>query len=277
MLDQILWQEIVHTALREDLGPGDWTTDAIVPEDAAGHALIVAQAPGVIAGLPLAKAVFWHLDPAMIIQPEAAEGQHVSPGQVIAEVKGSVRAILKGERVALNFLQRLSGIATTVAGYVEAVRGLPVRIADTRKTTPGLRSMEKYAVRVGGGINHRMGLYDAILIKDNHLRVAGGVAAAVERVRALAPWTAKIEVEAENLDQVAEALRCGVEIIMLDNMSLEEMRQAVQLVNGRALVEASGGVTIETVREIAATGVDVISVGALTHHIKAMDISLDII
>jgi nicotinate-nucleotide pyrophosphorylase (carboxylating) len=200
----------------------------------------------------------------------------VEKGQQIAEVEGSVRSILSGERLALNLLQRLSGIATRTNQYVQAIAGTKARVVDTRKTTPGLRLLEKYAVRVGGGHNHRYALYDAVMIKDNHIKGAGGIKQAVDAARATIPHTMKIEVETESLEQVREALEAGADIIMLDNMELERMKEAVALIAGRAVVEASGGVTLETIRSIAETGVDVISVGALTHSVKALDISLDL-
>lgn len=268
---------VIRQALEEDLGPGDWTTLSIVEPGRVGSGAITAKALGVIAGLPVAEAVFRQLDPAFTWSPAVAEGWRVAAGEVVVRFQGKLAAILQGERVALNFLQRLSGIATLTAQYVEAVQGYRARIADTRKTAPGLRMLDKYAVRVGGGINHRTGLYDAVLIKDNHLRVAGGIPRAVERVRAYpVPFTLKIEVEVTNLDQLREALACGVDMVLLDNMPLDMMRQAVEIVGGRIPVEASGGIALETVRDVAATGVDIISVGALTHSVGALDLSLNL-
>ncbi|HEX78058.1 MAG TPA: carboxylating nicotinate-nucleotide diphosphorylase [Dehalococcoidia bacterium] len=267
-------------ALAEDLGWGDLTTDILVPDAAQGRGIIVAKAEGVLAGGPIAARVFHKVDASLKVDLLLAEGSRLQPGQTIATVQGRVPSILKAERLALNFLQHLSGIATETARYVEAVAGLPTIIVDTRKTTPGLRLMEKYAVRMGGGRNHRYHLGDGILIKDNHLaalRRAGlSLAEAVNRAKTGAPHTLQIEVEVESLEQAREAVEAGAHIIMLDNMGLEEMRQAVEMARGRALVEASGGITLENVRAVAETGVDFISVGALTHSVKALDISLEL-
>jgi nicotinate-nucleotide pyrophosphorylase (carboxylating) len=268
---------VIDDALAEDLALGDSTTEALVPPDLLGRAALLVKAKGVLAGLPAAERVFQRVDPGLGVASAVADGSRVEPGQVVATVEGSVASILKAERTALNFLQRLSGIATATAQHVDAVAGLPVRIIDTRKTTPGLRLLEKYAVRMGGGHNHRMNLADGILIKDNHLAALGmDLAQAVRLARERAPHTLKIEVEAESLEQVRAALAAGTDIIMLDNMGLEEMRQAVQLIGGRAITEASGGITLENVRAVAETGVDLISIGALTHSAKALDISLDL-
>jgi nicotinate-nucleotide pyrophosphorylase (carboxylating) len=228
----------------------------------------------VLAGIQVAARVFHLLDPQTIFTPRFQDGDSPVKGDVLAEITGDATFLLQGERVALNLLQRMSGIATLTARYTEAVQGTKARIVDTRKTTPGLRQLEKYAVRVGGGRNHRTGLYDGVLIKENHISAAGGITVAVERARAFIPHTLRIEVETETIDQVAEALNAGADIIMLDNMDLETMRRAVALVAGKALLEASGGVNLATVGEIAATGVDIISVGALTHSARAMDISM---
>lgn len=269
--------EVVKRALDEDLGRGDWTTLSIVEPGRTGSGTVWAKDPGVIAGLPVAEAVFRQLDPDLTWSPAVAEGGRVAMGEVVVRFRGNLAAILQGERVALNFLQRLSGIATLTVQYVEAGRGYRARIADTRKTAPGLRALDKYAVRVGGGINHRTGLDDAILIKDNHLRAAGGIRQAVERVRSYpVPFTLKIEVEVTNLAQLEEALACSVDMVLLDNMPLDTMRQAVEIVGGRIPLEASGGITLERVREVAATGVDIISVGALTHSVQALDLSLNL-
>ena len=265
---------IIEQALREDIHTGDITTLAVVPERVPARARLLAKEPLVVAGLAVAGRVFTTVDAEVRFAPCWAEGARVAAGSLLAEVSGDAASLLQGERVALNLLQRLCGIATLTARYVEAVRGTGARIVDTRKTTPGLRMLEKYAVRVGGGINHRTGLYDGVLIKEKHIASAGGIIAAVRRARAYIPHTLKIEVETESLDQVAEALEAGAEIIMLDNMEIGTMRQAVALIDGRALVEASGGVNLETVRAIAETGVDIISVGALTHSARAMDISM---
>jgi len=269
-------RDLVLRALQEDIGTGDITTDSIVAEDRQASARIWAKADGVVAGLPLLPIVFQSLDPSVQVELLATDGQAVTAGTTLARVQGSARAILTGERVALNFLQRLSGIATRTARLVEQIRFYNCRIVDTRKTAPGLRMLEKYAVAAGGGLNHRFGLYDAVLIKDNHIAIAGGVLEAVSAVRRRLGHTYKIEVEVENMEQLAQALESGVDIIMLDNMPPEMMKEAVRQIDGRALVEASGGITEETLQEVAKTGVDFISVGALTHDVKALDISLDV-
>ncbi|MCX8104152.1 MAG: carboxylating nicotinate-nucleotide diphosphorylase [Candidatus Bipolaricaulota bacterium] len=276
-LNALAVRELVERALREDLGPGDVTTEAICDPDQQGRALIRTKEPCVVAGLPIAQIVFEVLDAQIRFTPRVRDGDRLSARQTLAELEGRVRAILMGERTALNLLQRLSGIATLTARYVEAVRDFSVKILDTRKTAPGLRILDKYAVRVGGGQNHRLGLYDGVLIKTNHIRAAGGIAKAIERARRSVPPTLKIEVEVKNLHELQEALEARADIIMLDNMALEEMREAVKIVGGRALLEASGGVTLENVRQIAATGVDFISVGALTHSVKAIDMHLEVL
>ncbi len=276
-LNTFALRELIERALREDIGSGDVTTEAIYDPDQMGRAVIRTKEPCVVAGVPVAQMVFETLDAQIRFTPHVRDGETLHAGQTIAELEGRLRAILMGERTALNILQRLSGIATLTARYVEAVQDFPVKILDTRKTAPGLRILDKYAVRVGGGQNHRIGLYDGVLIKTNHIRAAGGVTKAVERARRHAPTTLKIEVEVQNLAELHEALEAGADIIMLDNMSLEEMREAVKTARRRALLEASGGVTLENVREIAATGVDYISVGALTHSVKAIDIHLEVL
>lgn len=263
----------VKRALAEDIGDADVTTEAIVPADATLNGNIVAKQQGVVAGLDVARATFLMLDDRVIFEPKVKEGAQVSRGDLLARVSGPARALLIGERTALNFLGRMSGIATLTSQFVQAVRGTSAIILDTRKTAPGLRSLDKLAVKRGGGENHRMGLFDMVLIKDNHIDFAGSITAAVERVRA-AGTSLEIEVEARTLEDVAEALELGVERILLDNMELEMIREAVLLNRGRAKLEASGTVTIENVREIAETGVDSISVGALTHSAKVFDISL---
>ncbi|MBO8164906.1 MAG: carboxylating nicotinate-nucleotide diphosphorylase [Brevibacillus sp.] len=262
--------------IQEDIGFGDITTNSTIPAEEQGTGIIYTKETGVIAGLDVAEQVFTLIDPSLQFFRRTEDGASVEKGTVIAEVTGSVRSILSGERLALNLMQRMSGIATCTRQYVQAVAGTKARVVDTRKTTPGLRMLEKYAVRVGGGHNHRYALYDAVMIKDNHIKGAGGIRQAVQAARAAIPHTMKIEVEAESLDQVQEALAAGADIIMLDNMSLDEMREAVALIDGRAIVEASGGVTLETIGAIAQTGVDVISVGVLTHSVRALDISLDL-
>ena len=271
----------IDKALTEDLSIGDPTTDALIPQDLTGRAKLVAKADGILAGVDVALAVFRRIDPALKTTALIRDGATLEPGAVIASVEGSVSSILKAERTALNFLQRLSGTATATGEYVRAVAGHQARIVDTRKTTPGLRSLEKYAVRAGGGFNHRQNLGDGILIKDNHiqaLRQEGlSLGEIVQKAYANAPHTVKVEVEVENLDQVSEALDAGAETLLLDNMGLEEMAAAVGMAQGRALTEASGGINLETVRAVAATGVDLISVGALTHSARALDISLDLV
>lgn len=275
-LDHRVIEPIVRSALLEDIGFGDITTQSVVAEDQLGKAHIVAKEPGVIAGLEVAETAFRLVDSTLTIAKLAKDGDAVAKGQSLMEINGSARSILMAERVALNFLQRLSGIATRTARIVELVRYYNAKISDTRKTTPGLRILEKYAVRVGGGRNHRFGLFDAVLIKDNHIAMAGGVKEAIMAARHQIPHTAKVEIEVETLEQIEEALEVKADIIMLDNMSCEMMREAVEMIAGRAIVEASGGVTEENIVDIAKTGVDYISVGALTHSVKALDISLDL-
>ena len=262
--------------LEEDVGCGDITTEAIVGAGARTKAIIHAKAPGVLAGMAAAERVFELLSDTVTFRAKLADGDPLTATSVIAEVEGSARAILTGERLALNLLQHLSGIATRTAALAAIAAPYGARLVDTRKTTPGLRQLEKYAVRVGGGSNHRLGLYDAMLIKDNHIKVAGGIAAAVELGRRYASHMTKIEVETESLADVQEALTAGADVIMLDNMSPERMAEAVKCINHRAVVEASGGIDETTLAAAAAAGVDVISVGALTHSVKALDISLDI-
>jgi nicotinate-nucleotide pyrophosphorylase (carboxylating) len=276
-MDEMQLESQLRAFLTEDIGPGDITTDAVFQDDQKITAVLKAREPLVAAGMTLiAGRVFQMLNPKVIVAAAVADGCQVEAGSVLLRVRGPVRDLLRGERVALNLVQRLCGIATLTRNFVEEVVGLDVRITDTRKTTPGLRMLEKYAVRVGGGHNHRFNLADGVLLKDNHLAACGSITAAVERVRAQVPHTLRIEVEAETLAQVRECLESGVEVIMLDNMNLDEMRQAVRLINGRALVEASGGVTLETVRRIAETGVNLISVGRLTHSAPACDIGMDL-
>jgi nicotinate-nucleotide pyrophosphorylase (carboxylating) len=275
-LPPLLVERAVKLALDEDLGAaGDITTNSIIPAEATGEAAIVAHQAGVVAGLDLAEAAFKALDPGIRFTRIAADGGRIAAGGKIATVAGKTRALLTGERAALNFLGRLSGIATLTASYVEAVSGTGARIACTRKTTPGLRVLEKYAVRAGGGINHRYGLYDAILVKDNHIAASGGLANALARLASQRGHIVRIEVEVDTLDQLAEALKFPIDAVLLDNMDRETLRKAVKLAAGRVVTEASGGVTLETVREIALTGVDVISVGALTHSPRNLDSSLE--
>jgi len=266
--------DLIRHALKEDIHTGDLTTQACVPDRRPATARLVAKEPFVLAGLQVAERVFTLLDPAVSFDALTTDGARLQAGAVVARISGDAASLLQAERVALNLLQRMCGIATLTSCYVAAVSGTRARIVDTRKTTPGLRMLEKYAVRVGGGINHRTGLYDGILIKENHIVAAGGISAAVNRARSYIPHTLKIEVETESVAQVQEALAAGADIIMLDNMDCTTMRDCVMMINGRALVEASGGVNLETVRAIAETGVDIISVGALTHSPKAADISM---
>ena len=266
---------IALSALAEDVGRGDVTTEATVTEDATCTARLLLKEPGVVCGLPAVEAVFRALDPNVTFEPSAADGDRISEPTELSHISGSTRAVLTGERTALNILGRMSGIATLTHRFVDAIEGTGAAILDTRKTTPGLRALEKYAVRCGGGRNHRFGLDDGILVKDNHLRAAGGVRPAVELLRA-AGTGLPIEVEAETLDDAREAVAAGAEQILLDNMSPALMREAVGLVEGKATLEASGGVTLETVREIAETGVDFISVGALTHSARSLDVSLEL-
>ena len=272
-------QSAVRAALAEDIGPGDVTTEATVPASATLRAAMIAREPLVVAGLAFAETAFRELDPKLAITANAADGESCQQGRVLLRVEGSARAILTAERVALNFLQRLSGVATLTARFAEQVNGTRARILDTRKTTPGWRRFEKHAVKCGGGKNHRIGLFDLVLIKDNHLAALrdaqpNAIAAAVARARAAHPQL-KVEVEADTLEQVRQAADAGADIILLDNMSPADLRAAVALVAGRAQTEASGGVNLQTVRAIAETGVDFISVGALTHSARAVDIGLD--
>ncbi len=276
LLDIQLIDEIVRRALLEDVGTGDVTTLLAVPEGVEAIGEFIATQPGVLAGMPVVERVFYQINSRVRLERMVKEGQHFDAGAVLAQAHGEARALLTGERVALNFLQRLSGIATLTARFVETVKDLPVRICDTRKTTPGLRYLERYAVRVGGGYNHRFGLYDAVLIKDNHIAVCEGITQAVHRVRRALPHTMKVEVECATLEQVQEALEVGVDVIMLDNMTVDELREAVRIAKGRVFVEASGGVRLDTVRQIAETGVDAISAGALTHSAPAIDIKLEL-
>ncbi|PYI50245.1 carboxylating nicotinate-nucleotide diphosphorylase [Paenibacillus flagellatus] len=265
--------------LQEDIGTGDVTTMTTIPLDQQSKGIIHVKEAGIVAGMPVAELVFRTVDPRLVFTARQQDGAAVEKGTVLAEIEGSTRSILLGERLALNLLQRLSGIATRTKQYVDALEGMPVRLVDTRKTTPGHRMLEKYAVRVGGGHNHRFGLYDAVMIKDNHIKGAGGIRTAVSAARAQIPHTMKIEVEVETFDQLGEALDAGADIIMLDNMKPDAMKRAVAIVKERAphiTVEASGSVTLETIKDIASTGVDVISVGRLTYSVQSLDISLDL-
>ncbi len=275
-LPKTLVDQAIDTALAEDLGlAGDITTNSTVPADAQATGVIAARQPGVIAGLDLAEAAFAKIEPRIKIKRLKQDGDLVTAGDVVVQLSGPARGLLTGERVALNFLGRLSGIATVTRRYVDAVAGTKAGIADTRKTTPGLRAFEKYAVRCGGGHNHRTGLFDAILIKDNHIVAAGGITPAIERARAASGHMVKLEIEVDTLDQLDEVLRHQVDAILLDNMTPAMLRDAVKRIGGRALAEASGGVNFGTVRSIAETGVELISVGALTHSAPVLDLGLD--
>ncbi|MCR8636127.1 carboxylating nicotinate-nucleotide diphosphorylase [Paenibacillus radicis (ex Xue et al. 2023)] len=278
-----LQMEIINKNLRlwleEDIGMGDVTTMTTIAKESRSKGIIHLKDSGIIAGLQIAEAVFALVDPELEFKAKVQEGQDVSYGTIVAEVSGSTRSILLGERLALNLMQRMSGIATRTKQYVDALQGLPVRLVDTRKTTPGHRLLEKYAVRVGGGHNHRFGLYDAVMIKDNHIKGSGGIIEAIRAARSQIPHTMKIEIEVESMEQLELALSAQPDIIMLDNMKPEQMRAAVARIKSQAahiLVEASGSITLETIKAVAETGIDVISVGRLTYSVQALDISLDL-
>ena len=274
-MDVNILKKAIEKFLQEDIGSGDLTSEATLPEDLTGTAEFVSKGSFVVCGIEtVAPLVFKTQNPAIEITSASRDKTPASPGDILLTAQGPVLDLLKAERVALNLVQRLCGIATLTARFVEKVKPLPVKILDTRKTTPGLRMLEKYAVRVGGGHNHRFNLADGILIKDNHIEACGSIKSAVERMRENIPHTMKIEVEAATIEQVRECVSCAVDIIMLDNMEPARMREAVKLVGGRALLEASGGVNLDNVRQIAETGVDFISVGALTHSARACDISM---
>ena len=262
--------------LEEDIGTGDLTSEALIPEDAVTTGLIHSKDTGILCGVDVARRVFELLDPSLEFTALAKDGDTLAYGTKIAEIKGSARSVLTGERLALNLLQHMSGVATQTKQLADIAKPYGTRVVDTRKTTPGLRQLEKYAVRVGGGHNHRLGLYDAILIKDNHIAVAGGVKEALARAKAYASHMTKIEIEVESLAQAKEAVQGGADVIMLDNMAPDEMKECVAMIGHRAVVEASGGITANNLAAAAAAGVDVISVGALTHSVKAVDISLDV-
>ena len=274
-------ESLIDLALMEDLSIGDPTSDALIPPELTSKAVLIAKADGVLAGIEVALAVFKRVDPTLSVHADIQDGSPLHPRDVIATVQGSASSILKAERTALNFLQRLSGIATETRRYVQTVSGHNCRIIDTRKTTPGFRTLQKYAIRAGGGFNHRRNLGDGILIKDNHIQALRGQGLSlgdiVKKAQANASHTIKVEVEVENLDEVKEALDAGAEILLLDNMGLKEMAQAVDMARGRAVTEASGGINLDTLKAVAETGVDLISSGALTHSSKALDISLDLI
>jgi nicotinate-nucleotide pyrophosphorylase (carboxylating) len=271
-----MYEPLVRTALLEDLGrAGDITADAIVPADQRATLVLRARQPGVVAGLDIARCAFQMVAPAITVNAERADGSVVAPGEIIATIDGPARGLLTGERTALNFLCHLSGVATATASLVSAARGTRAQIVCTRKTTPGLRTLEKYAVRAGGGSNHRFGLDDAVLIKDNHIALAGDIGTAVARAKARAGHLVKIEVEVDTLSQLERALALGVDAVLLDNMSVEQLKKAVAMAAGKVITEASGGITAATAPAIAATGVDLISVGWLTHSAAALDIGLD--
>lgn len=276
-LNPIAIDEIVRRALLEDVGPGDITTEATVPADKLCTAVIIVKEEGVLCGQPVAQAVFRALDPSLTYEVLVAEGSRVTPGTEVARITGNARSVLTAERVALNFLQRMSGIASVTRRLADSIKYYHARLVETRKTTPGLRIIEKYAVRVGGGLNHRYGLHDAILIKDNHIVVSGGVRQAIIAARKVCSHTSRVEVEVDTLEQLQEALDAGADIILLDNMDPDTMRRAVEMTAGKAVLEASGGITAANLEEVARTGVDIISMGALTHSVKSLDISLDIL
>ena len=272
----IMYEPLVRTALLEDLGrAGDITADAIVPADQRSALVLRARQPGVVAGLDIARCAFQTISPAIALRAERPDGSTVAPGDIIAEIDGPARGLLTGERTALNFLCHLSGVATATASLVSAVRGTSAQIVCTRKTTPGLRALEKYAVRAGGGGNHRFGLDDAVLIKDNHIALAGGIRTAIERAKAHAGHLVKIEVEVDTLAQLEQALSLGVDAVLLDNMTVDDLKKAVGMAGGKVITEASGRITAATAPAIAATGVDLISVGWVTHSAAALDIGLD--
>jgi nicotinate-nucleotide pyrophosphorylase (carboxylating) len=276
-MDRILFEPLVDAALREDLGRGgDLTSEGTIPEGTRARGVIVARAPGVIAGLEVACLAFERLDPGIRLERLAADGDRVDANAPLARLEGDARALLAAERTALNFLGHLSGIATATAAVVASTKGTGARVTCTRKTTPGLRALEKYAVRMGGGVNHRTGLDDGILIKDNHRRVAGGVRAAVEGARARAGHMVRVELEVDTLAELDEGLELGVDAFLLDNMTPEELRKAVALTRGRAVLEASGGITPDRAREVAETGVNLLSIGWLTHSAPSLDVSLDL-
>ena len=275
-LNLALIKSVIDYALKEDIGSGDITTNSLIPIDLQTKATMVAKSAGVIAGLDVAEYIFRTLNQDIHWKPFVKDGDKIAKGDLIVEISGSYRALLTGERLALNFLQRMSGIATMTATYIDVLSDYNTKILDTRKTVPGLRLLDKYAVTMGGGKNHRIGLYDMVLIKDNHIKIAGGIANAVAQIKKNIPEGIQIEVETTTIKEVNEALTAGVDIIMLDNMTSELMTESVKIINGRAKVEASGNMTIDRLKEVAATGVDYISIGALTHSVTAFDISMNI-
>ncbi|PTM60042.1 carboxylating nicotinate-nucleotide diphosphorylase [Desmospora activa] len=276
-MNRLHLQQLVREALNEDIGYGDWTSEVLIPASHISQARLIAKEEGVVAGLEVAREVFAQWDPQLTFNPVVRDGAPVAPGEVLVQLEGSTRSILTAERVALNLLQRMSGIATVTQRVVRSLAGLPCRVLDTRKTTPGLRMLEKWAVQIGGGTNHRFGLSHGVMIKDNHIVAAGGLREAVECVRQRVGHMVQVEVEADTLEQVREAVELDIDALLLDNMDLSTLREAVQLAQGKAWTEASGGITPENARAVAETGVDAISLGWLTHSAPALDISLDLI
>lgn len=269
-------QHLIKIALKEDIGSGDITTDNLIDPQLKGKGLIIAKESLVVAGLNVAKQVFQYLDSEVIFKSEYDDGDFVKKGDILVNVEGRLRALLSGERTALNFLQHLSGISTLVRSYVNEISDKNIRLVDTRKTTPGLRGLEKYAVRVGGAYNHRIGLYDGVLIKDNHIAAFGGIKKAIDHIRSQVSHLLKIEVEVSDLDQVKEALESKADVIMLDNMTIKQIKEATAFIDNRAIVELSGGITKSDLKSLSDTGVDIISVGALTHSARCVDISMQI-
>lgn len=277
-LHQLLFEDLLRHALLEDLGrAGDVTTDAVVEHDRMASARIIAREPCRVSGGPVAAMAFHLLDPSAEVRQCVADCGDADSGDVLLEIRGRARSLLSAERTAINLLARLCGIATLTRSFVHEVRGQRARVICTRKTTPGLRALEKYAVRCGGGSNHRFGLDDSVIIKDNHIALAGGVRPAVERVRAAIGHTVKVELEVDTLEQLAEGLEVGVDVVMLDNMSVEQLRQAIEMADGRTVIEASGGITLDSAAAIAATGVDLMAIGALTHSARSVDLSMEVI
>jgi len=276
-LHQLLFQDLLRHALLEDLGrAGDVTTDAVVEHDRAASARIIAREPCRVSGGPVAAMAFHLLDPNAEVRQRVADCGDAEAGDVLLEVRGRARSLLSAERTAINLLARLCGIATLTRSFVAEVRGHRARVICTRKTTPGLRALEKYAVRCGGGSNHRFGLDDSVIIKDNHIALAGGVRPAVERVRAAIGHTVKVELEVDTLEQLAEGLEVGVDVVMLDNMTVDQLREAIEMADGKTVIEASGGITLDTAAAIAATGVDLMAIGALTHSARSVDLSMEV-
>ncbi|MCR9012063.1 carboxylating nicotinate-nucleotide diphosphorylase [Gabonibacter chumensis] len=277
MQNDSLIERLIDLAIEEDISTGDITTNAIIPSHSKAAAEMKAKADGIVSGLEIARRVFERFEKDIVWKPLVSDGTPVKKGDTILRIEASYRTLLRGERLSLNILQRMSGIATATARYMKELSGTRTQLLDTRKTAPGLRVLDKMAVHQGGGTNHRMGLYDMIMLKDNHIKVAGGIPNAVKQVRANLPLSVKLEVETTNLEEVQQAIDCGVDLIMLDNMSNEMMAKAVKMIAGRAKTEASGNMSIPRLKEVAATGVDYISVGALTHSVTALDISMNII